>query len=145
MSEALAKLLPYFPIEAPAGRPRLSIELLEDPPAASDLGARATPGQVWGTVRSIEWDEHGQIESIYEQVLLLVEDATQVDPPERLQAVLHAHREVLGEVFARATPRGNFPCDLLFLDALLKMKHGSPEAFDKALRAKKRLGRLLTP
>lgn len=72
--------------------------------------------------------------------------ASLYDDPARVDEMLYAQQEVLGEVLRGPIERveGLMPGDLLFTNVLSLVKARSREHFAKALRAKSRLGRLLS-
>lgn len=138
MSDPLATLLAQFPLELP----RASIQLLADPPPR----ANAEPDEVWGTVQLVYFDAAGQVINVYEQSVCLAPHPNLLQPPERVQAAIEAHRVVLRELFTARLGEdlGHLPSDLLHFSSLLSLRKAhAVEEFAQALRAHKRLGRLL--
>ena len=125
----------FFPIKA--GRFELTlVEFPSEPPRADAQG-------LYGTFRVIEWDvEDGSVLNIIEQQVWVVPHPVLIADAERVSNCMGAYVSVLSEVFkkweAGWTP---FPSDIVCVGDVLKLKTvNTPEAFEKALRAKKRLG-----
>ncbi len=139
MTEPHAPLLALFPIEVP----RVIVQLVDEPPRAAE-----SADEVWATVQVLYFDAEGQIANILEQTLRFAAHLNHLQPRERLQACVEAHRRVFVELFERRLAADEhwvaLPHELLFFDELLSLRRPfSPEEFEQALRTKKRLGRSL--
>lgn len=134
------RFAPFFPI----GDGLVSLEVAEPWGSAVDDPERTTV-----TVRLIVLEPDGRsVRDIKEQELYcgspaLYEDSTRVDE------MLYAQQQVLGQLLRDLSGKRDvvdtlMPHDLLFTDVMTLVRARTREDFAQALRAKSRLGRLLS-
>jgi hypothetical protein len=138
MLDLHARFSPFFPI----GDGLVRLEVVEPSYPLGEDPARAVV-----VVRLIVFDEHDgrtMIRDIKEQEIYAGHPSL-YDDTSRVDEMLHAQQEVLGEVLrGPAEPfEALMPHDLLFTNVLKLVKARSREDFARALRAKSRLGRYL--